>query len=115
MNTELDPDITALFENQSAPPDDELFVKKVSRRITRARHMRSLAETAMQRISVVVFMIVIPVIINILRILAARLEPALSNVTAFNPVPVAWALPGILSLTFMILYVFRLNGIAETE
>ena len=115
MNTELDPDITALFESQKALPDDELFVKKISSRIARARRWRSLAETAIQRISTVVLIIVIPVINKILRILAARLEPTLSSVTAFNPVPVAWALLGMISLTLIIRYILRLNWTAGTE
>jgi hypothetical protein len=109
MNNELDPNIVALFERQSAPPDGERFVNEVSIRIARARRRRVLAESVIRRMPAIALMAMILLVVKILQILAPRLGQALSGIDAFAAVPVASVLPVILFLVTIILYVFRLN------
>jgi hypothetical protein len=109
MNTELDPNIAALFEQQSAPPDSEQFVKAVSIRIARARRRRILAETLIRQIPAIALIVVIPLVVKILQIVATRLEPALSGINPFAAVPATCVLPGIVCFALLLLHTLRLT------
>ena len=115
MNTELDPNIAALFQEQSEPPNGEQFVRAVSDRIIRERRLHLVSEAVLRRMPTIVLMAVIPMIVTILGILADRLKGTFSGMTVFAPNTVAWILPGLLCFALILLYVSRLFQTTVTE
>jgi cell shape-determining protein MreD len=102
MKNEHDMDLVRLFEERSEPAQDEIFVKRVSKRIVRLRFTHRAIQILLAGLGVVILAILTPWLMDLTGYITLGSTLFAHSVVAMILSPAGWAIGGGVGLFFFL-------------